>query len=212
MNCQFCAELDGNDPLDRWWHQEGGWALGPTVGHFTRGYLLLVPIDHRTSFAGAASDDLVVADHHVAYARETLSRRYGPAIVAEHGSGGFCRRGAACCDHAHLHIIPLRSSLDGERVKTAYFQRDDRVVRILSLRDLARWKDRPYLYLSTRFGEHLVWPMDERNETRFPRQFVRRVCADVLGLRDWDWRAAPFLDRLRNSRDELADSFLTCVN
>src|SRR6266511_3510255 len=56
---------------------------------------------------------------------------------------------------------------------------------LADLRDLA---GSPYLYLSPQPGVHLAWPA-----AGFPRQFVRRVCAGILGMPDrYDWRDHPF--------------------
>lgn len=54
--------------------------------------------------------------------------------------------------------------------------------------DLPDQFEGPYLYLSPRPGEHLIWP-----SAGFARQYVRRVCAAQHGIGDkFDWRDHPF--------------------
>lgn len=207
MSCKFCLELDGADEYDRWWHQDVDWAVGPTLGHFTPGYLLMVPIAHHNAIANCSGKEIAAAAEHVGRIRNVLSRRYGPVVVAEHGSGGVCNRGAACCDHAHLHFIPFTNFESTRKVKGEYIQRDPEFTLVRSLHDLRAFAGKPYLYISTAPDEHLVWVLEKHNQHFFPRQFVRQVCASVLGTPHWDWRDAPLIDEMMATRDALAEEF-----
>lgn len=211
MSCQFCKELAGWDDHNRWWQQDDDWVVGPTVGHFTPGYLLMLPIDHIRALAESSLSQLGRAADHIGYVRGVLARQYGPVVVAEHGSGSSCDRGAACCDHAHLHFIPLPDVECVEKVKHEYLRRDENFTILDSLRDLRRMDGSPYLYLSTSTDEHWVWQLNDQNRALFPRQFVRRICATVLGTQCWDWRRHPLLTEMCATRDQLAQEFRPLV-
>lgn len=207
MPCEFCSELNISDTHQRWWIQNDIWAIGPTVGHFTPGYLLMVPIDHYLSLSSMPADNLIEADIYIKRIRNVLNHRYGPTIIAEHGSGGHCKRGSSCCDHAHLHAIPLKNSEMATSVKNSYLTADSNVIRLKSFDELVKFKDTPYLYLSIEAGEHLVWILSEHNQDRFPRQFIRRVCSSALNCPNWDWRKSPYYDQMLATRNTLAPDF-----
>jgi diadenosine tetraphosphate (Ap4A) HIT family hydrolase len=207
--CEFCIELSGNavDAFDRWLHWDTNLAIGPSIGHFTPGYLLFVPLEHRSSFARLSSPTLRNAADYLTFTRLLVSDLYGPPIVAEHGSCGLSRPGVACCEHAHLHLIPMPDERHCDEVRAEYIARDAHYVELSSLNDLAKWGDDPYLYLSVRPGEHLLWPLSSSNETLFPSQFVRRVCSEILGVKEWDWRLDPFIEEAVQTRKRLGEAF-----
>ena len=189
MDCAFCTEfavLPGFVQGTRIVHETCGWALLPTAGCFTPGYCLFMPLDHIDATADAAPAELTRVGAAVETMRELISGAFGPAIVAEHGPRG-CELGAGCCSHAHLHLIPVA---DVDAVTAAYQGTGGAGRRLASLADLPRHVDGPYMYLSPRPGEHLLWPA-----VGFARQYVRRVCAAQHGLGDqFDWRDHPFDD------------------
>ena len=86
--------------------------------------------------------------------RALISDAFGTVIVAEHGPRG-CELGAGCCSHAHLHLIPVP---DVEEVTTAYLTTGGSGRHLEDLAHLPGAIDDPYLYLSPRPGEHLLWP------------------------------------------------------
>jgi diadenosine tetraphosphate (Ap4A) HIT family hydrolase len=201
--CEFCDELRAPDSAgSRIVWRDDMWATVPTRGCFVAGYSLLLPMDHLISFGSAAVGDLAGAERAVERLRSLVASAFGPAIVAEHGAS-VCDMGASCCDHAHLHVIPVPSV---EAVGAIYVAQFGSPQRLGALRDLKRFADAPYLYLSPKAGEHFVW-----TNGRFPRQFVRRVCAQLHGIpAKFDWRLFPFEGNMvatcRALRDRLRES------
>jgi diadenosine tetraphosphate (Ap4A) HIT family hydrolase len=187
MDCAFCTEFAAVPPAgpgSRVICQAGGWVLLPTVGCFTPGYCLFMPLEHLDAAADAPPDDLSRAAAAAESMRELISSVSGPVIVAEHGARG-CELGASCCSHAHLHLIPVPDPAG----VTAAYQATGGPGRPLdgmaSLRDAVTG---PYLYLSPQPGEHLLW-----SSAGFARQYVRRVCAAQHGMSGrFDWRDHPF--------------------
>src|SRR5205807_10207889 len=78
-------------------------------------------------------------------------------------------RSAACCDHAHWHLIPA----DIQRVAAMYEAAGGPPVLLTNVGHLTSWAAKSYIYLSPLKGVHWVWPYSQT----FPSQFVRRVCA-----------------------------------
>jgi diadenosine tetraphosphate (Ap4A) HIT family hydrolase len=185
MDCDFCTEFAGAGQGDRIIVEDMGWVLLPTLGCFVPGYCLFMPVDHVDAAADLHAGDLARLDFAVEEMRARVESEFGPTIVAEHGSRD-CQLGAGCCTHCHLHLIPVP---DPYAVVDAY-EEIGGPGRILSdLPDLPGATGGPYLLLSPRPGQHLVWPADRR----FPRQHVRRVCARLHGVADrYDWRDHPF--------------------
>lgn len=187
VDCAFCTEfaaLDEPGRGNRVICETSGWLLLPTVGCFTPGYCLLMPLDHIDAMADVAPSDLANVGVAAEEMRALINGIFGPVIVAEHGPRG-CELGAGCCSHAHLHLIPVP---DVDLVTAAYQATGGPGRQLDSLADLPAAVEGPYVYFSPRPGEHLVWP-----SAGFARQYVRRVCARLHGLAgQFDWRDYPF--------------------
>jgi hypothetical protein len=134
-------------------------------------------------------------DARIERLRDQIAGKFGPTIVAEHGPGA-CDLGASCCTHAHLHLIPIGAA----DTVTDACRRVGGAPQVLGeLAGLRALAGRPYLYLSPEPGVHLAWPA-----VGFPRQFVRRVCADILSMPDrYDWRDHPFEPTMRATLAQL---------
>ncbi|MGI5441432.1 hypothetical protein ACQEV4_29865 [Streptomyces shenzhenensis] len=186
MGCQFCAEFTARESTTRIIAETiGGWVLLPTIGSLTPGYCLFMPLEHLDAAADVAPAALARVAGETEQMRTLIQARYGPVILAEHGPRD-CESGASCCSHCHLHLIPVP---DPDAITAAYEKTGGPGLRLTSMTALPEVADGSYLYLSPRSGEHYYWP-----SAGFARQFVRRVCADQLGIGDfYDWRDHPFI-------------------
>ncbi|MFE7132433.1 hypothetical protein ACFVIM_16400 [Streptomyces sp. NPDC057638] len=202
MDCQFCTEFAAGSTTRIITSTTGGWVLLPTIGALTPGYCLFMPLRHLDSAADLTTTDLARVAEEVEQMRTLIQARYGSAILAEHGPRD-CEMGASCCDHCHLHLIPVP---DPDQITAAYEETGSHGLQLTSMADLPAAAEGSYLYLSPRPGEHYCWP-----SAGFARQFVRRVCADQLGIRDlYDWRDHPFTENHDRTFAELsADLNLT---
>ncbi|MFF0481898.1 hypothetical protein [Streptomyces sp. NPDC004435] len=187
MDCQFCTEFTARESKTRIMTEtSNGWVLLPTIGALTPGYSLFMPLEHLDAAADIASADLERVAEETEQMRTLIQARYGPVILAEHGPRD-CELGASCCSHCHLHLIPVP---DPDGITAAYEKTGGPGLRLASMAELPAAGDSSYLYLSPRPGEHYYWP-----STGFARQFVRRVCADQLGMAEfYDWRDHPFTE------------------
>jgi diadenosine tetraphosphate (Ap4A) HIT family hydrolase len=187
VDCEFCAEFVRDANGGRIIQRYADWMLLPTLGCFVAGYCLLMPVDHREAVAELSEAALAHVQSLLDRVRPLITGVYGPVVVAEHGPGR-CDLGASCCSHAHLHCIPIGHLSDA--VVAAYERLGGPPIVLRDLTELSTFAGRPYLYLSPTAQTHLVW-----HAAGFPRQFARRVCADLLGLGDrYDWRDYPFVE------------------
>ncbi|MEW2273448.1 MULTISPECIES: hypothetical protein [Streptomyces] len=202
MDCQFCIEFTAQGSTTRIITETtGGWVLLPTVGAFTPGYCLFMPLEHLDAAADITPDRLRRVAMETEEMRTLIQARYGPVVLAEHGPRD-CELGASCCSHCHLHLIPVR---EPDAVTAAYEKTGGPGRRLTSMSELPAAADGSYLYLSPRPGEHYYWP-----SAGFARQFVRRVCAQQLGVGErFDWRDHPFTAYRERTFAELsADLYL----
>lgn len=197
MDCQFCTEFTQRAGKTRVITETaGGWVLVPTVGAFTPGYCLFMPVEHIDAAAEVTPSGLARLAEETERMRALVQDRYGPVILAEHGPRD-CDLGASCCSHCHLHLIPVPVP---DAITAAYEQNGGPGLRLSSVADLPTVVDGSYLYLSPRPGEHYYWP-----SAGFARQFVRRVCAKELGIGDlFDWRDYPFTSQQDRTFAELS--------
>ncbi|GGQ97360.1 hypothetical protein ACIRPJ_33190 [Streptomyces asoensis] len=196
MDCQFCTEFTAREGTTRIITETAsGWVLLPTVGSLTPGYCLFMPLKHLDAAADLSAAALACVAEETEQMRTLIQARYGPVILAEHGPRD-CELGASCCSHCHLHLIPVP---DPDQITIAYERTGGPGLRLTSMTTLPATADSSYLYLSPRAGEHYYWP-----SAGFARQFVRRVCAEQLGISDlYDWRDHPFTAHRKRTFAEL---------
>jgi diadenosine tetraphosphate (Ap4A) HIT family hydrolase len=203
LDCQFCTEFAAIGTNSRIITDIDEWVLLPTVGCFTPGYCLLMPIRHIDAVADASSQELSKVQASAEDMREAISSLFGPVIIAEHGPRG-CELGASCCSHAHLHFIPVPKP---EAVVAAYRTAGGPGRAIENLAELPQTVNGPYMYLSPRPGQHLQWPSHG-----FARQYVRRVCASLHGVGEYfDWRDYPFTENQAYTLDAVRNLLSTAV-
>jgi len=198
--CIFCQEfVDPPKSPNRILWEGDKFVLLPSIGSITPGYVLLMPRQHVRSFADLSSVELSTALDIAEQVRSIVSRRFGPTILAEHGPGQPGTRSAACCDHAHWHLIPC----DPHQVSQVYDQTAG-IPTSININELCQWKDQAYIFLSPLKHVYWVWPCSENT----PSQFVRRVCANILKLEDYyDWGVFPFTENMIVTRSELGSPF-----
>src|SRR3989344_4691836 len=194
--CPFCAELADPTYYQRkinpgWPFPEGrvmyrndGTMVIPGHGPQVYPYALVIPFAHESSFVYLS----VKQRQSVFSALDWLTDLpvfSGYACVFEHGggSGPTCQ----CIDHCHLHIVRLelasrlQALLTRKVVKKAH-------PRALQLMHPGSMSD-SYLFVgSYRRGFHRIdgtWAIPRQSEP----QLLRRLLADCLGLRWWDWRS-----------------------
>jgi diadenosine tetraphosphate (Ap4A) HIT family hydrolase len=181
-------------PSSRIVRRKNGFISLPSIGCFADGYLLVLPQRHVLSFSHLSDKELNVGLKYAEELRGELEPIYGTYILAEHGAGGPCDPGAACVDHAHMHLIPMGDRAAAVREK--YLERGGRPTISGGLDSFRAFAETSYVALSITSERYEFWPAN-----RFPRQFVRQVCADLLGLGQfYNWRAHPFVLRMKRTK------------
>jgi len=191
IKCRFCREIElaANRQGQHFAETDALIAL-PTLGCFVVGYSLIVPKEHLTSFAAQSPEQLRATEAFLESIRAKSEELFGPTIVAEHGTGAPEEPTAACCDHAHLHIVPTRQF---DQVLDYYQRTGGPGVAIDDLTALSAYEGNSYLTLSRSAGDWRVWP----GASRFPRQCIRRAIANAEGNGElFDWRGYPHHDNM----------------
>jgi diadenosine tetraphosphate (Ap4A) HIT family hydrolase len=187
--CSFCHEFDEERTSESRiiWENEDFLVL-PTVGCLRPGYCLFMPYEHTKSFASLAVNEIKQAFALVETHRQNLESIFGETIIAEHGSGGYAQKGASCCDHAHLHLIPMPNQI--EAVYEIYEAVGGKPMEIKTVDELAKLKNQPYMLLSLQPGDN------------FSRQFIRQVVAKLIGIENkYDWREHRFAENMAVTQD-----------
>lgn len=190
--CSFCHEFDEERTSASRiiWENEDFLVL-PTVGCLRPGYCLFMPYEHTKSFASLAVNEIKQAFALVETHRQNLESIFGKTIIAEHGSGGYSQKGASCCDHAHLHLIPMPNQV--EAVYEIYEDVGGKPMEIKTVDDFAKLKNQPYMLLSPQPEVYYVWT----NTDNFSRQFIRQVVAKLIGIENkYDWREHSFSENM----------------
>jgi diadenosine tetraphosphate (Ap4A) HIT family hydrolase len=157
----------------------------PGPGNFAVGYLILAPRVHRLSFSDVGAEILERAQVLVTALCNGLAQSLcSPFVVFEHGAADGIRRGAACVDHAHMHIAPSPRPHELRDFMRAHFEECPPMARLREL--AASPPGGPYVLLSEIDG----WC--SYNTPTIPRQLLRRLLTAQHGRpAEWNWRVHP---------------------
>lgn len=188
-NCEFCNEFSGgrensfsrvyvNDPRDRTVLETRHLKILPTLGHFVKGYLLLVPKEHLCAIADAPLELIQELTEIKRSLVRQLSPLYGSYTFFEHGARGPDSGGCGI-SHAHLHALPLSTPKVLLKLKSQFSH-----VPVGSLAELKRaTSGSSYLYYEDSSSHG--WSFFPRF---LPSQYMRRLIAEAAGISQWDWR------------------------
>jgi diadenosine tetraphosphate (Ap4A) HIT family hydrolase len=199
MDCLFCSIQETSSPLnpeDEIIDESENFYAKAALGHFIFGYTLIVSKEHLLSFAHLPEHlftELETFKEGVLDKLHNLCRH--PISIMEHGAINRCRRGGACIDHAHLHLMPLAADLYPILSRSFSFG------ELKCISELQRFKDtqNPYLYYQREgFRGHGVKLTQD-----VPSQLLRRIACQALGTPElWDWRNTPMRDLLQQFTGE----------
>ena len=179
FECRICAVASGRYALggaDRPWLENERYLALTSIGPLVEGWTLAVPRTHSLNLLNDYTDASFV--RFVRNALSVIEAAYGSAVVFEHGAQ--CEGSATSCgtSHAHLHIVPLKFSLQREAVR---FDRSLKWFRCSLNSIKERVGHQEYLFVADRYegaettGEVCVLQSGQS-------QFFRRVIAERLGL------------------------------
>jgi ATP adenylyltransferase len=142
--------------------------------------------------------ELYAFDEFVELAKSRLERHYGPVCSFEHGPNRPGGPVGCSIDHAHLHVIPLSSSLVALAEKD-YPELSWRRVSSLSTALTGR-HEAPYLVVEDHDGTASIATGPD-----IPSQALRRTIAAATGRREeWDWKKHPQTSAVARTLQRLA--------
>jgi diadenosine tetraphosphate (Ap4A) HIT family hydrolase len=188
--CEFCSEFAagtansfaaryGDQLHDRTILDDGQFRIMPSLGQIVPGYLLVVPTRHYCAFADMSVEELTTAEALKTHLSGQLRSAYGDCLFFEHGAR-TSESGGCGISHAHLHAVPFPKEKDPAKKITQAFAFEE----ISSLVELKRIQpERSYLYYEAVRGKrYVLYP------PFIPSQYIRRLLAEALGTKEWDWR------------------------
>ena len=204
-DCEFCQEFAGSETwltqslgkfhlADRIFIRKNEVISLAALGPITPGYALVLPKLHYYSIGELPANLLEEVEFQKQTIVNIIKRRFGSAICFEHGSISTTKRGGACLDHAHIHII---SGCSGFR---NYVAASFEEIAIEGLMDLAKFVEqgRPYLYIEDTDGLAYAYRIPDQ----IPSQYLRRVWAWAAKQPDkWDWAVFPNYDLMKETID-----------
>lgn len=201
--CEFCDEFRGGSEnsfsrtyvdylQDRTVLTTGRLKVVPTLGHFVKGYLLVVPKAHFWTLADMPAELMHELEEIKGALASRLSPLYGRYVFFEHGARGPGSGGCGI-SHAHLHAIPLSMDEVLPKLKSQFPHRP-----IASLSDLKpATAGLSYLYCEDSSSQG--WLFFPR---LLPSQYMRRLIAGAAGISQWNWRQSGREDGLLETRIE----------
>lgn len=211
-HCEFCDEFRGGghnsfagryapDFPDRTVLETDYLKVLPSLGHFVKGYLLLVPKQHYCAIADTPPEVIRDVDRVERLLARQLSSLYGPYIFFEHGARTPDSGGCGIC-HAHVHAVPLPANKAISKLKGAFPNKS--IDSLLDLKDATSGAS--YLYFEDSSGRWVFFP------TLLQSQYMRRLVAEAAGISSWDWRTSGREDALIATRDDVLGALSGGVN
>jgi diadenosine tetraphosphate (Ap4A) HIT family hydrolase len=190
--CTLCAEFADPaaglfaaiyepDAPSRVLREDGDVLVIPTIGQITACHLLVLPRQHKTSFASMGAGQLERADRLVESVRTALEATGSRCVVFEHGLGAHPGQGGCGVSHAHLHVVAVPRRLAALDPPAAL----NWTPHIGGLSALSSHAGNSYLYFCDQVGTSWI-----AHVTDLPSQFMRRWLAMELGETKWDWTRA----------------------
>lgn len=198
LECPFCKEQENrnNNILgkSRILAETNNFVVFPTTGGFVKNYQLVVPKHHINCFGQLSNNEILELNGIIEWQKNINMNYFNMnTSMFEHGALYPINESGKSIVHAHLHIFPNKQSLISEISKYNFdiIKIDD----IKDLKDICH-KYAKYLYYCDIDGQNYVITHDG-----IPSQFLRKVLADSVGEKDWNWRKNPMIDSIEENID-----------
>jgi diadenosine tetraphosphate (Ap4A) HIT family hydrolase len=208
--CDFCNEFSGSpenafqriyggDQFSRTLLRTEELAVVPSLGQIVEGYLLILPRVHFKAVGDLPANALNKFASISRQVGRVVEKEYGSFILFEHGTRSEGMGGCGIY-HAHIHMVPIARTADPiTLLKSSFLHRE--------FDDLEQLKTRSEGLLS-----YLLFQDSDKRLYVFdtgplPSQFMRKLLADALGVREWDWRAYGREERLIATMKRLSVQF-----
>lgn len=194
LNCRFCNIVNSEylyGDIDKPFAESESYIAISSIGAFIEGWTLIVPKKHVLSMREIYHDEEYQQFFNIVYNK--INKIYGKAIIFEHGSSYEGSLTACGTNHAHIHIVPIDSSVKREIQSFKSMEWKKRNISKLSMLN----KNTEYLYYYE-MNEQISWT--EINGylhivTNPTSQFFRKILAMKIGGNiDFDYKKNPQLD------------------
>lgn len=214
-NCPYCTYIDNgfmdkDIGLYRTIYRSENFFVMPTIGQFVKGYLLIIPFDHVMS-----NGELCLEKRHeflqvLEDATYMLKLTYGYPnfLIWENGSGnGGVSKAKTSIVHSHTHVVASNlTTQDIEKALSSPF-------KSISYENLNLYQKNSYLLIRE---SKYSWKIKYELDFYIPRQYVRQLLLykDYTCLTDgiWDWRAYPFINKIKETCSDIKQSLSTHWN
>lgn len=188
--CEFCDEFSdgrnntfilryGPELLDRVILATERFCVIPSLGQITQGHLLVVPTGHFCSLCDLPIEHIEELENLCLVVRSTLRKTFGACVFFEHGIRG--EGGGGCgIDHAHMHAVPVEA---GGVLDILSCEFSGSVVGSLAEVKGTLARTSSYLLFEDANSTRHVFPVES-----LPSQYMRKLVAESIGKREWDWR------------------------
>lgn len=193
-SCSYCTYLKGYmGDNTRIMYKSKNFFVFPTLGQIREGYLLIIPFEHVLSIGKMDPEVYEDFQNVLLDCEYLLNLTYGCShvLVWENGSGSSAKGKAKdSIVHAHVHVCP--SMITSDKIKKHLSLSFDRI----NLNSLPLYSEDPYLLV--RAEEHDKWDICSAKDVYIPRQYVRQLIAEEIGLGEgqWNWREFSFSSKM----------------
>ena len=184
-SCEFCTEI--HDPEDslfgklymnakipsRIMKDCEHFVVMPTIGHFLKHYLLVISKRHIESMSKLTDEELSELEDLLNGLKEKLAS-YGHVVCFEHGGGSF-KYSTCSVYHAHIHIIPVPTSLD----LTSFLLEEENISRFHTFTECYQSLRNTPQYLMAMNADGSIYATDiSKTQERYVSQFFRMKIAE----------------------------------
>lgn len=209
-NCDLCDELSGragskfdriygHDPKSRILFRSEQFVVIPSLGQVLEGYLLIIPTTHLAALGDMSDGPLNEFTELCSSVRGMFEAEYGSCIFFEHGTR--CEGVGGCgVYHAHLHAVPFPEALEPLEFLVSEFPHSE-FADLREVREESKGLTSYLFYQNSRGRSYLF------RTGVLPSQYMRKLLAERLGSKDWDWRTAGREERLLATLTRLSGRF-----
>lgn len=190
-DCNFCKIIN-----DKYHHEHGNiiaetetLIVLPSLGGFVENYQLIIPKEHIFCFGELTKEELIVLNMIIIWQQEINKKYFNKGtLLFEHGALNPKNESGKSVVHAHLHIFPSEKSMLDEINK--YDFGVEKINDISDLKEICQIYE-TYLYYHDLDGQDYII-----THHGVPSQFLRKVMADSLDIKEWNWREFPHQDAM----------------
>ncbi len=212
QHCSFCVEDTSGQVYDpvlstlgmpsfaRFIWRDDDFFLIPSLGPLADNHLLLVTRKHHDALRDAPDDLRIGMIKLIATIKQKLANRLQKNImIFENGEALTRSADSSCIAHVHVHFVPLSDAEHQAVLNDPEFP--NKTAKSWNEALTAMPADADYM---------LVQASDETYlhcSPKIPSQTMRKIIARHVAAKEWNWRDAPGLDRVKAIAETLGPVF-----